>query len=92
MSTMTSRSVLSDILERLINEDPKSFRFRRDILSEMDGQKAAQPPGRTAWIAFPYGRKVFVCAAILKAILEDTDHNVELVNKDNDECCMTVTW
>lgn len=92
MSTMSSRSILSDILERLTNEDPKSFRFRRDILSEMDDQKASQPPGRRAWIEFPYDGKVFVCAAILKAILHDSGHTVDLGVDQNNECTMIVTW
>ncbi len=90
-SNMSSRNILSDIPERLTNEDPKSFRFCRDILEDMDDQKRSSPPGRKAWIEFPYDGNVFACAAILKAVLEDAGHEVELFN-ERDKCTMIVTW
>lgn len=81
--------LMSTILNLLLDMNTEAKNFYQSVMKEIDYQKSRNK--EEAWVKFPYDKYVFVCAAVLKGILEDELYKVELKHK-NSECYMTINW
>jgi hypothetical protein len=75
---------LSTVLETLFDISVEAKKFYLFITKEMEYQK------ENCRVDFPYDKYVFVCASILKGMLEDESYKVDLVH-DKEECNMTIS-
>ena len=80
---------LSAILDSLLDMSMEAKTFYRLVMTEIDHQKSQNM--EEAWVDFPYNKYVFVCASVLKGILEDESYKVDL-DQTNQDCTMTISW
>ena len=81
--------LMSMILNLLLDMSTEAKNFYQSVMKEIDYQKSRKK--EEAWVKFPYDKDVFVCAAVLKGILEDESYKVDLEHK-NDECYVSISW
>lgn len=81
--------LMSTVLNLLLDMSIEAKNFYQLVTKEIDYQKSQNL--EEAWVNSPYDKTVFVCAAVLKGILEDESYKVDLVHK-NSECYMIISW